>query len=60
MQANQEEYLSNFGAVIKLLEGIQGQLQTMPRQPSPSVPFTPPTEATPLPSPKGASDPMPS
>ena len=51
MQANQEEHLSNFGAIIKILEGIQVQIQTMQRQPSPPAPFTPTAEATPLHSP---------
>ena len=58
LQTNQEENLSNFGAIVKLLEGIQVQIQTMQRQPSPPPPFTPTAEATPLPSPTGASDPM--
>ena len=38
LQTYQEEHLSNFGAVIKLLEGIQVQIQTMQRQPSPPPP----------------------
>ena len=58
LQTNQEEHLSNFGAIIKLLEGIQVQIHMMQRQPSPPAPFTPTAEATPLHSPTGDCDPM--
>ena len=35
LQSNQAENLSNFGSIVKLLEGIQVQIQAMQRQPSP-------------------------
>ena len=57
LQSTQAENFSNFSSIVKLLEGIQVQIQAMQRQPSPPHLSTPTAEATPIPSPTGDHDP---